>query len=60
MLTIIKKHVWNIKCKYHYHMAMYCFKKYDEYGPEHNEYWGEKLRRHVHKESELVKKIFAC
>lgn len=57
MLKIIKKHVLKTMYNYHYHMSNYCYGKVDEYGPERNSYWGDKVEKHVRKEFELVNKL---
>lgn len=57
MLKNIKKHVLKAMYNYHYHMANYCYKKVDAYGPNCNGYWGDKVEKHVYKEFELVDKL---
>lgn len=57
MLKKIKKHALKIMYDYHYHMSNYYYRKVDAYGPEHNDYWSEKVEKHVNKEFELVNKL---
>ena len=57
MLKNIKRHVCKLMYKYHYHMANYCYRKVDTYGPEDNDYWEGKLVKHVHKELEMLRKL---
>ena len=56
MRTKVKMYMLKALYSYHYHMANYCYGKVDSYGPEHNDYWGDKVAKHVHKELELVNK----
>lgn len=57
VLKFIKKHVLEAMYNYHYHMSNYCYRKVDAYGPEHNDYWGNKVVKHANKEFELVEKL---
>ena len=57
MLNSIKKHVLKLMYNYHYHMANYCHGKVDNYGPEHNDYWEDKVMKHISKEFKLVEKL---
>ena len=57
MLNFIKKHVLTAMYNYHYHMANYCYGKVDEYGPEYNGYWGDKVMKHISKECKAVEKL---
>lgn len=57
MLTKLKKYVLKTMYDYHYHMANYCYGKVDQYGPEYNDYWGEKVKKHVRKEIQLVNEL---
>ena len=57
MLKNLMKHVYKLMYDYHYHMSNYCYKKVDCYGPEHNDYWNDKVTKHINKEFELVSKL---
>jgi hypothetical protein len=57
MLTKIKKYVLKIMYDYHYHMTNYCYRKVDEYGPENNAYWENRVMKHTIKEMVLVDKL---
>ena len=57
MLKSIKKHVYKLLYEYHYHMSNYYYRHVDSYGPERNDYWGEKVIKHANKEFELVEKL---
>lgn len=57
MLKFVKKHVWKIMYEYHYRMSNYYYRKVDAYGPDNNDYWGEKVVKHTKKEFELVEKL---
>lgn len=57
MLTKIKKYVFKMMHYYHYHMANYYYGKADEYGPESNSYWKDKVTKHVIRDMVLVNKL---
>lgn len=57
MLKSIKKHVLKVMYDYHYHMANYCYGKVDEYGPENNSYWEDRVTKHTIREMVLVDKL---
>lgn len=57
MLKNIKKHVLKAMYNYHYHMSNYYYGKVDAYGPECNDYWSDKVAKHINKEFELVDKL---
>lgn len=57
MLTKIKKRVLETMYEYHYHMANYCYGKVDEYGPEDNKRWKDKVTKHTIREMVLVDKL---
>ena len=57
MLNSIKKHVLELKFKYHQKLADYYFTKVDEYDPIDNLYWMEKIKYHVRKESDIFGQI---
>ena len=57
MLTKIKKHVFKTLHYYHYNMANYYYRKVDKYGPESNDYWKDKVNKHVVKDMVIVSKL---
>lgn len=57
MLKSIKKHVLKVMYDYHYHMANYCYGKVDEYSPENNKYWEDRVTKHTIREMVLVDKL---
>lgn len=57
MLKKLKAFVFNARYLYHRKMADYYFSKVDEYGPENNDYYMDKIKEHVHKEFEMAEKL---
>ena len=57
MLTKLKKHVLNAMYDYHYNRANYCYGKVDEYGPEHNRRWENKVMKHTIMEMVIADKL---
>lgn len=57
MFKKLKKNTLKLELKYHKAVADYCFKKVDEYDPTNNQYWMEKIKYHVRKESDIFGQI---
>ena len=57
MSKTIKKHTLELKLKYHKTVVDYCFKKIAKSDPTNNQYWTEKAKYHVRKESDIFGQI---
>lgn len=60
MLKQIRRSVLKIMYQYHRAMGDYYFRKIDEYGPENNDYWAEKIGKHVDKELTIASELLAA
>lgn len=57
MLKFIKKHVYELLYNYHYQAGNYCYRQVDSYGPEHDDYWEDKVADHMRKELWFAHKL---